>query len=99
MGGVYQHSYKNSLIDHLMAAFQYNGIGKIYWTEANDLTQDFYSTVNAKLAVTKGVFGLELWAKNLFDTQYKAFYFNSGGNKFFQLGKPMQMGVTVKMEL
>ncbi len=99
VGGVYEHSYKNQLIDHLTVAFQYNGIGKIYWTEANDLSQDFYTTVNAKLAVTKGVFGLELWTKNLFDTQYKAFYFNSGGNKFFQLGKPMQMGVTLKMEL
>ena len=99
VGGVYEHSYKNSFIDHFMAAIQYNGIGKIYWDEANDLSQDFYSMVNAKIAVTKGVFGLELWTKNLFDTQYKAFYFSSAGNKFFQLGKPMQMGVTLKMEL
>ncbi len=99
VGVVYEHSFKNSFLDHFMAAVQYNGIGKIYWDEANDLSQDFYSMVNAKFAVTKGAFGLELWAKNLLDTQYKAFYFNSGGNKFFQLGKPMQMGVTLRMDL
>lgn len=99
VGGLYEHAFKSCFIDHFMAAFQYNGIGKIYWNEANDLTQEFYSMVNTKFSVTKGAFGLELWAKNLFDTKYKAFYFNSSGNKFFQMGKPMQMGVTLKMEL
>ena len=97
VGVIYEHSIHNRFIDHLMAAVQCNGIGKIYWNEENDVTQDFYTMVNAKFGVTKGIFGLELWAKNLFDTKYNAFYFNSGGNKFFQLGKPMQMGATLNM--
>jgi outer membrane receptor protein involved in Fe transport len=99
VAALYEHSFHKAFINHIMASVQYNGIGKIYWNEANDLSQDFYSMLNAKLAVTKASFGLEIWAKNLMDTQYNAFYFNSSGNKFFQLGKPMQIGLTLKMEL
>ena len=78
---------------------QYTGLGKIYWNEANDIAQNFYSLVNAKIGVTKGVFGLDIWAKNLFDTRYNAFYFDSSGSKFFQIGRPVEFGATLKVEL
>jgi len=94
----FEHNFKNTFIDHLMATVQYIGVGKIYWTEANDIAQDFYSQVNAKLAVNKGGLGLEFWVKNLFDTKYNAFYFNASGSEFFQQGKPMQLGATLKFE-
>ncbi|MDR3653077.1 MAG: TonB-dependent receptor [Paludibacter sp.] len=94
----YEHSFKNAIIDRLMATVQYTGIGKIYWTEANDISQNYYSQVDAKVAVSKGEIGLELWAKNIFDTKYNAFYFNSSGSQFFQQGKPVQFGATVKFE-
>jgi iron complex outermembrane recepter protein len=94
----YEHTFKNTLIDRVMATVQYNGVGKIYWNEANDMSQSFYSTVNAKVAVNKGGLGLELWAKNLFDTKYNAFYFYSSPTTFYQQGKPMQLGATLKFE-
>jgi len=94
----FEHNFKNTFIDHLMATVQYVGVGKIYWTEANDIAQDFYAQVNAKVAVNKGGFGLEFWVKNLFDTKYNAFYFNASGSEFFQQGKPMQLGATLKFE-
>jgi len=97
LSGTYEHSFKHAFIDHVMATVQYTGIGKIYWTEGNDVSQDFYSLVNAKVAVTKGAFGLELWTKNLFDTRYNVFYFYSGGN-YGQQGKPAQVGATLKFE-
>jgi len=97
LSGTYEHSFKHSFIDHVMATVQYTGIGKIYWTEANDVSQDFYSLVNAKVGVSKGGLGLELWAKNLFDTRYNVFYFYSGGN-YGQQGKPTQVGATLKFE-
>ena len=97
LSGTYEHSFNHFLIDRFIATVQYTGIGKIYWTEANNISQDFYSLVNAKVGVTKGAFGLELWAKNLFNTEYNAFYFYSGGN-FGQNGKPMQLGATLKLE-
>ena len=95
----YEKVFVNQEIDRLMATIQYNGVGKIYWNEANDVAQNFYSTVNAKLAISKGGFGLELWAKNLFNTDYNAFYFYTAPSTLFQKGKPLQMGVTLKMEL
>ena len=75
LSGTYEHSFKHFLIDRLMATVQYTGIGKIYWTEDNAVSQDFYSLVNAKVGVTKGAFGLDVWAKNLSATEYNAFYF------------------------
>jgi outer membrane receptor protein involved in Fe transport len=98
LSGNYEHRFKNAYIDRFMASVQYTGIGKIYWTEANDISQNFYSLVNAKVGVTKGAFGLDIWAKNLFDTQYNAFYFNSSGSQFFQIGRPVEFGATLKAE-
>jgi len=95
----YDRKFKNSCIDQLAVSMQYTGLGKIYWNEANDIAQNFYSLVNAKIGVTKGVFGLDIWAKNLFDTRYNAFYFDSSGSKFFQIGRPVEFGATLKVEL
>ena len=94
----YEHRFKNACIDQFMASVQYTGIGKIYWREDNKLSQDFYSVVNAKVGVTKGALGLEVWAKNLLNTQYNAFYFDSSGSTFFQVGRPVEFGATLKME-
>ena len=99
LSGNYEHTFKNSFIDRIMLTAQYIGVGKIYWTEANDIAQDYYSQVNAKVAVNKGKFELELWTKNLFNTKYNAFYFNSSGSQFFQQGKPMQFGATLKLDI
>lgn len=99
VSGNYEHSFENSVIDQLLVSVQYSGVGKIYWTEANDISQNFYSLVNAKVGVTKGKFGLELWSKNLMNIEYNAFYFSSLKKTYFQKGKPLQMGVTIKMEL
>ncbi len=94
----YEHNFKNGFIDHLMATVQYVGVGKIYWTEANDIEQDFYSQVNAKVAVKKGGLGLEFWVKNLLNAKYNAFFFSTSGSEFFQQGKPMQIGAILKFE-
>ena len=94
----YEHRFKNACIDQFMASVQYTGIGKIYWREDNQLSQDFYSVVNAKVGVTKGALGLEVWAKNLLNTQYNAFYFDSSGSTFFQVGRPVEFGATLKLE-
>ena len=97
LSGNYEHLFKHSFIDRLMATVQYTGVGKIYWTEANDISQNYYSLVNAKVGVVKGALELELWAKNLFNTNYNAFYFYSAGN-YGQSGKPLQLGATLKVE-
>lgn len=77
----------------------YTGAGKIYWTEANNMSQDFYSLLGARLALQlKGV-ALTFWGKNLTDARYNTFYFESVGRGFEQHGKPLQVGVDVKVTL
>ena len=99
LNGTYTHLFNNAFIDHITANVQYMGTGKIYWDEANSLFQQFYHTVNAKVGLVKNNFELEIWGKNLLNTNYNTFYFESFGNRFFQKGKPLQCGVTLKVEL
>ena len=86
-------------LDKLSFRLGYNGIGKIYWNEANTLCQNYYSLLGGSIYAHKGKFSLELWGKNLTGTDYNAFYFVSVGNAFFSKGKPVQFGATVSMEL
>lgn len=88
-----------AVLDKLSFRVGYNGIGKIYWNETNDLSQDFYSLLNGSIYAHRGRFSLELWGKNLMGTDYNAFYFVSVGNAFFSKGKPAQYGATLSMEL
>lgn len=78
----------------------YSGAGRIYWTEANTLSQSFYSLLGARLAVeTNHRLTFSVWAKNLTDTRYNTFYFESANRGFEQHGKPLQVGVDVRVNL
>lgn len=87
-----------NFLDKLSFRAGYNGVGEIYWNEANDMKQKFYSLVNGSVYAQKGLFSLEFWGKNLTGTDYNAFYFVSVGNTFFSKGKPAQYGVTLSVE-
>lgn len=86
-----------NILDRLSFRAGYNGIGKIYWNESNSISQDFYSLLSASVSLEKGMFGLELWGKNLTGTNYNTFYFVSIGNTFFSRGKPCEWGVTLNV--
>lgn len=77
----------------------WNGIGNIYWDEANSLCQPFYGLLSASLVWEKGHFGASLWGKNLYNEKYNTFYFKSIGNNFFAQGKPLQFGVSFNVNL
>ena len=93
----YLKKLDNSFLSQIYGTVSYGGIGKIYWDESNVLAENFYTLVDAKLGVKKNIFGLEIWGKNLLNTEYNAFYFESFSNKFFQKGKPLQLGVRLTM--
>ena len=94
IGIQYSKLLKNCrLIDQFSADVQCNGTGKIYWNEANVLSQPFYAIVNAQAGIRKGIVSLTLWTRNLTDTHYAAFYFESFDKPFMQRGKPLQFGV------
>jgi outer membrane receptor protein involved in Fe transport len=84
---------RNRIIDRFNIHAQYNGAGKIYWTEANDVWQDFYGLLNLKIGVNKGILGLNVWTRNCLNTDYAAFYFKTGALQLAQKGAPFRMGV------
>ncbi len=77
----------------------YSGAGCIYWTEANNVRQDFYSLLGARLSLEMPNCSVSLWGKNLTDTRYNTFYFESVGRGFEQHSKPLQVGIDVKISL
>ncbi|MDR1153492.1 MAG: TonB-dependent receptor [Bacteroidales bacterium] len=94
----YSCRFRNSrILDRFHIHAQYNGAGRIYWTEANDASQDFYGLLNLKAGVTRGIFSLNVWTKNTLNTGYAAFYFVSASQQspqvFAQKGAPFQTGI------
>lgn len=77
----------------------WTGVGRIWWNEENTLSQAFYGLLSASLTWEKGAFGASVWGKNLLDEQYDTFYFRSIGNDFFAQGKPLQLGISLHLNL
>lgn len=74
------------------------GVGRIYWDEANSVSQPFYLLPSASVTADRGWIELEAWIDNISGTKYDTFFFESIGNKFLQRGKPRQFGATVRLK-
>lgn len=98
--GIYNLSLNRSVWCRTLS-FDLNmrGTGKIYWNEQNSISQNFYALLGAALTLIGDKYSIELWAKNLTATRYHTFYFVSIGNDFVQLGKPLQVGLTLRYNL
>lgn len=98
----FQASYifyvNKKLLDRMVLTADWKGTGKIYWDEANLVEQRFYSLFGASLSFNKKKFTWKVWGKNLGGTEYDTFYFVSMGNRFCQVGKPRQIGVSLNYQ-
>ena len=74
-------------------------IGDIYWNETNDEKQPLYCLPGASITLSGQHYSVELWGENLSDTDYRTFYFVSIGNAFFQRGKPLTIGATLRINI
>lgn len=92
-------SFKGTWLDAVTLHAGYRGCGTIWWTEANDARQPFYSLLDASVSLTHGRYILQCWGKNLSNTDYDTFYFVSMGNAFLQKGRPLQCGVKLSIFL
>lgn len=86
----------------LTVATQFMGRGRIYWTEANNVSQPFYGLLDASLTYQWKWIEAGLWGKNLTATRYQAFYFEtmnaldlSTPSGFIQPGTPLTFGATL----
>ena len=95
----YNIALNNKLLKHIVLSGDWKGVGKIYWDEQNKTSQPFYSVFGASVSLETKYFDLKGWCKNLGDTEYETFRFTSVGNQFCQLGKPRQIGVSLKLKI
>lgn len=72
------------------------GVGKIYWDDANTVSQPFYATLAASAAIDNGKLSIRLWGENITSTHYDTFYFVSMGNAFVQPANPFSFGATLR---
>lgn len=75
----------------------WNGRGRIYWTEDNHVSEPFYGTLDARLTLSHRKADLSLWGKNLTNQHYRSFYFESMNRGFSQKGAPIQLGADVRL--
>jgi outer membrane receptor protein involved in Fe transport len=99
LGGDYQLPLRSGWLDQMTLSLHYTGTGKLYWNENNRISQPSYGLLNGKIAFSKGMTTFSVWAKNITQTEYTAFYFESMGNGFAQKGKPFTVGVGVNVRL
>lgn len=72
--------------------------GDIQWDEANTHHQDFYATLGAHLSLEFARdIHLTLWGKNLTDTNYDTFRFDSMNRRYAQRGIPCHFGADLKV--
>ena len=75
------------------------GVGKIYWNEANTVSQPYYTTFNASVRLEHKNYAIDFWGENLADKQFDVFYFESIGNRFVQRGRGRVLGVTLSINI
>ena len=81
------------------------GQGRIYWTEANDVWQNFYALLNSNITLRLEDISLSIWGKNLTATNYNVFYFETLNAKdvmsqssFVERGRPITFGVDLAVK-
>ncbi len=95
----YDFHIGDGVVHNIIVDADLRGTGKIYWNEANTLSQKFYVLPGASVTVTGEWWSVQLWGKNLSNTHYSTFYFMSMGNEFLQRGRPFQAGVTLRIDI
>ncbi|NLZ72624.1 MAG: TonB-dependent receptor [Bacteroidales bacterium] len=89
-------------LDRIQFNAQYNGAGRIYWTEQNDVSQSLYGLLNGKISFIKGRAQADIWVKNALNKDYSTFYFESAGTGttkgFMQKGRPVHLGINLRCQ-
>ncbi|MDY9918644.1 MAG: TonB-dependent receptor [Proteiniphilum sp.] len=95
--GDYTLNIKGRHLESIGFNMEYTGIGKLFWSENNVAEQPYYHTLNGKISFRHKRMTLSLWAKNITNDSYIAYYFESMGNEFAQQGKPFTIGTDIQL--
>ncbi|MCM1153115.1 MAG: TonB-dependent receptor [Muribaculum sp.] len=75
------------------------GTGRIFWNEANTRSQNFYALLGASVSLQNPSWEVQIWGRNLTNTQYDTFYFLSMGNEFVQRANGISAGLTLRLSI
>ena len=75
-------------INHITFRTDYQGAGRIWWTEANDISQPYYSQLHIGMTLHFKHLELDFYGRNLTDSKFDTFRFHSMGRDFSQVGRP-----------
>jgi len=91
--------FRSRWIDRMVLSVGVTGAGRIYWNEANDVSQPLYALLDASVRFEGQKWAVDFWCKNATNTNYDTFYFESMGNRFLQRGRPVSGGVRVMINI
>jgi iron complex outermembrane receptor protein len=91
----YNKTIDSSRDIQLLARAEWMWLGTTYFDLQNQLKQDPYHLVNARVAAEKGPVSLAVWARNILDTRYVDYAYNFGAA---HLGEPATYGVSLRVD-
>lgn len=86
-----------NVFDKMMFNLGVMANGPFYWNEDNKVKQNMYALLNGKIALSKSIFTLEIWSKNMTNTNYLSYYFKHGKD-YAQQGKPFMIGSSILID-
>lgn len=75
-------------IERISLRTDYQGAGRIWWTEGNDACQPYYAQWHAGATLYFPNIEVDLLVRNLTNTRFDTFRFYSMGRDFSQIGRP-----------
>ena len=85
------------LLDRMTISANWHGLGRVYWTEDNNVSEPFYTSLDAKISVYRKFLEFAVWAKNIYNSRCRTFYFQSMNRGYSQKNKPFQCGFEMKL--
>jgi outer membrane receptor protein involved in Fe transport len=83
------------LLDEIRLSANMQGIGSIFWNDANAIEQTPYELLGARIELFYRNFSLAIWGTNLLNESYNIFLFQALGNTYAQPGQPRLVGMTL----
>lgn len=94
----YRQPVSSSWLKAVSFGADVKGAGNVMWDEANSFSQDFYANLGARIAFELPAnVSIDIWGRNLTDSHYATFSFDSMNRRFAQFGAPRHFGVDVKV--
>ncbi len=94
----YKFNLSNSFVEAFTVGADVCGAGRIYWTEDNNTWQNFYATLGAHISAEMKNVKLNVWGKNITNSKYNVFYFESMSRGFEQHAAPCRFGADISFE-